>query len=1322
MARLDIFRRNRLRRRSNFLRKTISTTFIFIIIYSLSSSTYEDHVSPFYFHIQLNDLEPKTTSQTLKSNPEPIQYNTKQTNPNEQLLDIQFTSDLTDKICNKEFRQIFNVNMINETWTKFQQLASCGQILVTNHLPSYVSKEAGHNQINNSILKCDSIYSNLMKQYIIISKLMKISCHYEENICQNIDNKASNIFTFSKDFEADFYNRILNGNYCQSPVNSINMNEFNCPSAYHDIFKVEMVHHNQRTRRSKYVANRIVQPNASEKHPTERIKSIFINVFNTINLILKPEGNNGKIFQQSDLEIIKVYGSYTVNSKLYPINENYATSPGSANEPSKLAMLILIVAMMAGVVAPSSAVPPTVSLVTEKDLNKFQVIHVLNTVAQPVLLEVYQLYKRFDNSKSIKDHLIQDCHMSVHSYREKFDATMRNVIETTDNSGKEYDISLLVKCLRVLSWQYDPHGQNKWRDDDELERRSQKLVDKRNQTYHTFLGISIPEMRKEIDDIQKLLMDILTSLEVRYPSESRKINDLKTESLNNMNYIRTHPLGNSDIKTYLLQKSMKLLRNEIPSYKTKCEEWGKLKILEFLLGSSTFHDIRLLFTETIVEKSNKLSKNTPVNCKNILTFASRFTILLIESEAGGGKTTVFRYVINDWGKGGTIMSSTDYDFIFPMLFRDPLTSSVKDLICALVPNISTNMDTEYIMKCIEDPSQKILFFCDGYDEKNINSLQLFNEICLLKEKYPHIRVIVTSRPESVKEFYLSLSSTTHSIEHLKILGIHQNKRGDFLKKYHEELIAAGLSTQSSDDLLHFYKSCSDRHKDLYRLPINLVILAWIWGQDPKAAETIKSAAGLYAAIMNIFNKKLIERILNSYPDVKVKLHGDINKLIDQIDSFKEKVYSESLAANRFDRLYIDNDGVRNLREFCDELELPFSELKGAYLLSKLEWENICDLKEILEVPHKGFLDYYTAKCIESKLLQMEKESKLSDRSERSWLNKLMPWRRINPIKKIISDTYGKDYKKEYLSKYQNIVQLLGSILALKDGNLIDKYGKDIIDILIDTGVSNNSQWYDTYMDLNSNPTAAEKFGNLIGPKLNLNGFTIKDGDIEVLSTLLQYVDIKKATVDISGTDMPAQLPDLIDILRKKQCKVLIKHLPVKDADVEVMSTLLQYVQIDKATLDISSSAMPPQLPVLVDVLTDKQCEIAIKEITDDNIETWNDILTQNDKVNIKNVTLNMIKTDMPPQLPSLIKVLSDKQCKVSITKINNDPIQLWKSVLTIDNTINLTDVTLDISGTALPNQPLTLIHVLRHNKCQITIPEITDALVPSLNSGNAPFA
>ena len=44
----------------------------------------------------------------------------------------------------------------------------------------------------------------------------------------------------------------------------------------------------------------------------------------------------------------------------------------------------------------------------------------------------------------------------------------------------------------------------------------------------------------------------------------------------------------------------------------------------------------------------------------------------------------------------------------------------------------------------------------------------------------------------------TIIGTKHSIEHLKVLGIHPSKRGEFLKKYHDELIKLGVSKENTD--------------------------------------------------------------------------------------------------------------------------------------------------------------------------------------------------------------------------------------------------------------------------------------------------------------------------------------------------------------------------------------------------------------------------------------------------------------------------------------------------------------------------------------------
>ncbi|CAL4200187.1 unnamed protein product [Meganyctiphanes norvegica] len=754
-----------------------------------------------------------------------------------------------------------------------------------------------------------------------------------------------------------------------------------------------------------------------------------------------------------------------------------------------------------------------ISPILVEDLNKFKVVHTLNTAGQTTLLTVYQYFKRFPNTKSIKEHLIEDLGINDHEYIDSFDGTMRRVIENTAASGEAYDISLLIKFLKNLSGYYERDNKRRWNNKNELEFRCKKLAEMRNKAFHSFSGLNKLEMLNEINAIKLLINDIFDSLKKRFPKKNTEISKKNKDIAENIEDILAQPLGEIEIKTYLCHK---YLRDEIPSYKNSCKNWGKIKILDFLLASNNLHDIKLLFTEVIIEKSNRFNKNMPVNCTDIINLLSESNLLLLDSEAGGGKSTIFLYTIADWGEGGKEMKTSGYDIIIPMVFLDPDLCSVADLISELIPKLRTKMSNDDIMNCLADSSFNILFLCDGYDERNDNSDKLFREICKLKVKHKHIKVIVTSRPESVKDLYTKKCSKL-IIDHLKVRGIHESKRCEFLKKYHDELVNAGISKESTEDLITFFENCSAHHKDLYRLPLNLVILTWLWGQAPQLVKTIKSAAGLYTAILDIQNEKLVSRIVNSHPNVMNHIKDDRDELNNLICHFKEVIFNESLVALRSNRIFIDDMGVKCLKDVCTDKGLPFLELQGAYLLLNLEWH--IKLVEILQIPHKGFLDFYAAKCIESKLSQGGKR-----------------------IKNILLEDSNADNNIDESNKYQNVLQLLGGILALKDPLLVEEHGQDIINLLIETGISNNTQWYAVYSDLNINPEAAKDFGYLIAPKLDLNNFSIKDADVEVLSTLLQYVNIDTVTLDISSTDMLPQLPTLLNVLRSKNCIIKISNI------------------------------------------------------------------------------------------------------------------------------------------------------------------------------------
>ena len=78
--------------------------------------------------------------------------------------------------------------------------------------------------------------------------------------------------------------------------------------------------------------------------------------------------------------------------------------------------------------------------------------------------------------------------------------------------------------------------------------------------------------------------------------------------------------------------------------------------------------------------------NTPAHLHKVLwteivDMLPESGILLLDSETGGGKTTIIQYSNNDWSVDGNEMKSiSNYDYIFRMILRNSHLQSVGDLI------------------------------------------------------------------------------------------------------------------------------------------------------------------------------------------------------------------------------------------------------------------------------------------------------------------------------------------------------------------------------------------------------------------------------------------------------------------------------------------------------------------------------------------------------------------------------------------------------------------------------------------------------------------
>ncbi|MPC30360.1 hypothetical protein E2C01_023622 [Portunus trituberculatus] len=126
-----------------------------------------------------------------------------------------------------------------------------------------------------------------------------------------------------------------------------------------------------------------------------------------------------------------------------------------------------------------------------------------------------------------------------------------------------------------------------------------------------------------------------------------------------------------------------------------------------------------------------------------------------------------------------------------------------------------------------------------------------------------------------------------------IIGIADNRKEEFVRRYHEEMWKHGRSKQDTEDLINYIKNSESHLKSHYRLPLNLVLLTWLWADDPrevveeeeKVSVPHKLLHDFYAAqciVQNLFNENQESKIKSLMQKLSVFLNmEDVDPIMKQ---------------------------------------------------------------------------------------------------------------------------------------------------------------------------------------------------------------------------------------------------------------------------------------------------------------------------------------------------------------------------------------------------------------------------------------------------------
>lgn len=793
----------------------------------------------------------------------------------------------------------------------------------------------------------------------------------------------------------------------------------------------------------------------------------------------------------------------------------------------------------------SQHVPRDHQSINENEKNTFKLMKMVYHTACSVLYNVFRWGTKQEPNQSIEDYLLKTKKYSKKEYKKYFDSYQLKLL--SDKSREHtFDVSTLAKVIRHTCDKLDSTcGWNKkdnTMDDRKLEWFVTKIKDFRDGLSHNFKGITKDELLSKSAELIDLLQDTLSAAGKLYSKSSEEIVKEKHRVEEVIKTVRDQSLAASDIHEYeviqLNEKLKRMLKEEgRKELEKRYERLCHFNPVDFLENERVLFDISMVFTQIEVENAGCKAKGLQVTCQELLGFCRSYSAsecgtkvsspeaYLLEGPAGAGKTTLMKYIKAGWSKRLSkdehVVGLDDFDLLLFMECRNTSISSFSQLLSHLMPETNSRYLREGdLLRFTRD--LKTLILVDGLDELNSSSEKLFLDI--IHEDNVNFVLFCTSRPEKTRYFTRHVPPIFHTA-HLKIIGIADDKKEDFIRKYHGEMQKLGRSKQDTEGLINFIsksQSCLQPH---YRLPLNLVLLTWLWADNPNLVTPMTTSSELYIKTHNLMKKKLLDR-LTHHGDT----HGDVDELEEKIEKVLHCVYEQALYSLSMDAIKnILPQSVKQIKAACETYKLPYKETLSAFFAVR-----VVEGEEKVSVPHKMLYDFYSAQCIVKNLFNKSQESK---EIQLQRLNELLSKISFDPVlteslrsttlatiessttaskpgslRALITEKCLK--KSTEINKYQTmLLQVAGIIYALHGHEVEEWMAKEIVDLLkeSDLGIKDNNQWFDLIELSKNNQDVINFTANHINKAI-----TITEERVEAALHLLLTARPKKISLDITS--------------------------------------------------------------------------------------------------------------------------------------------------------------------------------------------------------------
>ena len=279
------------------------------------------------------------------------------------------------------------------------------------------------------------------------------------------------------------------------------------------------------------------------------------------------------------------------------------------------------------------------------------------------------------------------------------------------------------------------------------------------------------------------------------------------------------------------------------------------KIQRDPLDPQSLQDLENIFVNLGLSKGN--TETAPVDYRYIHKvgtggqFAKR---ILVEGEAGAGKTTLCAKIAWDWIKGNAFQ---EFQLVLIVPLRESETKTIGDVVKTYL-SASNPVSSRQLDAYILSNPDKVFIVLDGLDEMgaSLSELSQIMEILLLR-RFHTGTVLVTSRPWKAALVY-QIPGLASAYKFLTIEGFSQTDVAAYIEKFFQP-----RGTASGEDLLRFVQDNDviANTVPMYAMYLSMLCTAWkeLGIEMKKTMRKLQTFSGLLREIINFLTDHYIAK-------------------------------------------------------------------------------------------------------------------------------------------------------------------------------------------------------------------------------------------------------------------------------------------------------------------------------------------------------------------------------------------------------------------------------------------------------------------------------